>query len=404
MDKTCKFIQSHKNEDVRLLALKYANEKDINIHYALTQISAWQIAQNKLPLWGQTEGIEYPIHLSMEQCSSQSTAEYKFEIVKSLCIQGNMIDLTAGFGVDCCIIGRYFKNVTAVEKNEELCRLLNHNLPLMGCKNINVINSDCETYIKELSEYKSNHFNLIFIDPARRDNHGRKIFKINDCTPDVCELNEIMLRMSDIVMIKLSPMLDLTSIESELKGIYEIHVVSLNNECKEIIVILKSELKDGVSTPNIICSNITKHDVQRFCFTRKLEADASCMFFNLDVSKNDLLFLYEPNTSIMKGGAYKIIALQYNLMKVHKNSHLYLSHNKIENFQGRKFKVIEIIQLKKEGIKKIKAYKQANLATRNFPQSVTELRKKLQLRDGGHIYMFATTMTNNLHYMIVCEK
>ena len=410
MNKTDEFILSHRNEDVRQLALKYINNKDIDIHYALTQISAWQKARIKLPLWAQKDDIIYPEHLPMEQCSSQATAEYKLEIVKSLCKQENMIDLTAGFGVDCSIIGQWFKHITAIDRNEELCKLLLHNLPVMGCDNISVINEDCEQYLTSLNNKEEKpHFNLLFIDPARRDKNGNKTFLINDCSPDVCLLNDIMLEIADIVMIKLSPMLDLTSIESSLKGIYNIHVVSVNNECKEILIVLKSDLKEQSSSPEIVCVNTTKQRTETFKFTKAEEATAVNTFFdyNKDITNdftNNTLYLYEPNASIMKSGAYKTTATKFGLEKIQQNSHLYISTNKVENFPGRQFKIVDIIQLNKEGIKKIKNYKQANLTTRNFPQSVNELRKKLNLRDGGNTYMFATTMNNNLHYMIVGEQ
>lgn len=377
------FIIQHRNDDPRDLALHASRYPDTDIPYVIRQISAWQTAVKKLPLWAETTGIEYPVHLSMEQCSSQLTAEYKASILPP-CID-SVTDLTAGFGVDATTIGRRAKHLTYVERDEELCRIAKNNLPLLGITDFDVVNTDGTAFLEKME-----HQSLIFMDPARRDEHGAKTVMISDCTPNVIELQDTLLEKSDLVMIKLSPMLDITNITKELKCVKEIHVVSLYNECKEIVVLMAK----GASIPVIHCININKGHTDTFIVENEREAECH---YTSEIGT----FLYEPNTSIMKASCFKSIANCCNVAMLHPNSHLYTSNTLVENFPGRTFKVEAIYGLKDKALKSIK---KANITVRNFPASVAELRKRLKISEGGDIYLFVTTLADESKVVIRCSK
>lgn len=224
------FIREHLHDDVNELALRSTKYPGVDMRHAIRQIQGWQIAEKKLPLWANTDGILFPEHISLEQCSSQTTAEYKAEIIGSVVsYKGTMADLTGGYGVDAAIIGRLFNNVSFVEPNGELCRLAQNNLPLLGIKDFTVINSTCESVLDGLEPQ-----DLIFIDPSRRDKNGKKVFAIEDCMPDIYRLQDLLLTKGRWVVVKLSPMLDITSVVTKLRSVQEVHVVSVAGECKEI--------------------------------------------------------------------------------------------------------------------------------------------------------------------------
>lgn len=377
------FILQHRNDDPRDLALRQSRYPDIDIPYAVQQIAAWQMARKKLPLWAETEGIEYPVHLSMEQCSSQLTAEYKASIIQH---GESMTDLTAGFGVDATMLGKMHDHLTYVERNEELCRIADNNLPLLGVKNYDIINGNAEEVLTNLS-----HQSLIFLDPARRDEHGGKTVQISDCTPDVSQLQDMLLEKADLVMIKLSPMLDIANIIKELKGVSEIHVVSVDNECKELLVILSKD----ASSHSVHCVNITKNGCQKFS-TSTEDRESECHY-----SEKAKSYLYEPNVSIMKAGCFRSLAQSYRLAKLHPSSHLYTSDELISDFPGRIFKIDAVHSLKDKALKQIK---KANLTVRNFPSSVADLRKRLKINEGGSDYLFATTLADESKVIIRCSK
>lgn len=389
------FILQHRNDDPRDLALRQSRYPDIDIPYAVQQIAAWQTARKKLPLWAETEGIEYPVHLSMEQCSSQLTAEYKASIIQH---GESMTDLTAGFGVDATMLGRMHDHLTYVERNEELCRIADNNLPLLGVKNFDVINGNAEEVLTNLS-----HQSLIFLDPARRDEHGGKTVQISDCTPDVSKLQNMLLEKADLVMIKLSPMLDIANIIKELKGVSEIHVVSVDNECKELLVKASQSLK-GTSI-RVVCVNLKpKGNNEIFEYNLEEEHSAECHYIQVPTLPLGGLggsYLYEPNVSIMKAGCFRSLAQSYNLEKLHPSSHLYTSDEHIKDFPGRIFKVEAVFSLKDKALKSIK---KANLTVRNFPSSVADLRKRLKINEGGSDYLFATTLADDSKVIIRCTK
>lgn len=387
MQSLSQFIIEHRADDPRDLALRQSRYPDIDIPYAVGQIAAWQTAKKKLPLWAATEGIIYPVHLSMEQCSSQLTAEYKGSIVEA---GSNFTDLTSGFGVDATMIGRKFEHVNYVERNEDLCDIARNNLPLLGIKNLDVHNADAADVLQTLP-----HQSLIFLDPARRDEHGGKTVQISDCTPDVSALQDELLAKADKVMIKLSPMLNIADINKELKCVKEIHIVSVDNECKEVLAVLSSN--EPAYDCRIVCVNLRSNgEKQAFAICQNEERKAECHY-----SSDVKTYIYEPNTSIMKAGCFKSLAEAYGLDKLHPSSHLYTSQQLLSDFPGRIFEVKSVYGLKDKALKGIK---KANLTVRNFPSTVAELRKRLKLHEGGDIYLFATTLADESKVMIETRK
>lgn len=388
------FVREHLHDDVNELALQYSKYPGVDIRRAVVQIRGWQIAEKKLPLWSQTDGILFPEHISLEQCSSQTTAEYKAEVMESVVEnKGRMTDLTGGYGVDAAMIGRQFNYLTFVEPNSELCELAQHNLPLLGIGNLSVVNSTCEAVLDGLEKQ-----DLIYIDPSRRDRNGRKTFAVEDCMPDIYRLQDKLLGKGRWVMVKLSPMLDLSSVATGLRSVHEVHVVSVAGECKDILVLMSDEAT--VSSPRTVCVNIVGKDRrQSFTFTPEDEKAAVCHY----TSRIDR-YLYEPNASIMKAMCFKSVASVFSVDKLHPNSHLYTSDSLIEGFPGRSFEVVGTMPVDKRAFKELRTYGQANLSVRNFPSTVAELRAKTKLKDGGEMYVFFTTMADNSKVCIVCRK
>lgn len=387
------FIKEHLHDDVRELALKASRYPEIDMHCAITQIRGWQIASRKLPLWAETEGIEFPEHLPLEQCSSQKTAEYKCSLIENLAEKESMTDLTGGFGVDFSFLAKRFNNAIYVERNPSLCDLALRNMPRLGVKNAKIVNADLENLIADLP-----HQNLIFLDPARRDENGRKTVCLADCTPDVVKLNDLLLEKSDMTMMKLSPMLDVSSALSQLRGIFEVHIVSLEGECKEILLLLK---KGETSDSPVIHAVNLQNDgsVQTFSFKAEDEQNAVCQYANA-VSG----YLYEPNASLMKACPFKSISERYKVFKLHPNSHLYVSDSLVADFPGRIFTIETVFSFSKQDQKALRELKKANISVRNFPLSVNEIRHRLHLADGGDHYLFATTMGDGKKVIISCRK
>lgn len=388
------FVREHLYDDVNELALQYAKYPGVDVRCAIIQIRGWQIAEKKLPLWSQTDGILFPKHISLEQCSSQTTAEYKAEVIESIVEnKDKMTDLTGGYGVDAAMIGRQFNHLTFVEPSKDLCRLAHHNLPLLDVSNLTVVNSTCEVVLEGLEKQ-----DLIYIDPSRRDKDGRKTFAVEDCTPDIYRLQDQLLGKGRWVIVKLSPMLDLTSVATGLRSVHEVHVVSVAGECKEILVLMSGEVM--VSSPKIVCVNIIGKDKrQSFTYNTEDEKVTICRY----TSRIDR-YLYEPNASIMKAMCFKSVASVFSVDKLHPNSHLYTSDRMIEGFPGRSFEVVSIMPMDKRALKELRTYGQANLSVRNFPSTVAELRAKTKLKDGGDQYIFFTTMADNSKVCIVCRK
>ena len=409
-EKERKYIEIHRNDDVQDLLLRGSKDADIDIRKMAVQISGWQQASRKLPKWASTEGIIYPEHLSMEQCSSEATASYKGMLMSRL-ITSNVsyqmpaspapslrfTDLTGGFGVDATMISLSLKecHTTIVERNEALCEITRHNLPLLGVKSLEVACAECENILDSLPPQDA-----VFIDPARRDNHGRKTVAIEDCTPDICRLQYRLLEKARIVMVKLSPMLDLSQALRKLDGVREVHVVGTDGECKELLLILSSRDNAIEDDIHVCCVNIKGEKEERFEFTYEVERTCTSVYAHAP-----LHYLYEPNACILKAGAYKSAGHRFGLEKLSVNSHLYTSDHLNADFPGRCFEVAETFPFNKAGIKRLHAVlSKTNITVRNFPLTVAELRKRLKLKEGGSDYLFATTLSDSSLVLILCRK
>jgi len=388
------FIKTHRNDDPRQLALQANRYPDIDMRAAVVQISGWQVAKRKLPLWAATEGIVYPEHLSMEQCSSQLTAEYKAQVALKL-TEGSetrtLADLTGGFGVDATMMALKMQaRLTLVERNPQLCSIARNNLPLLGVEKAEIICADSVETLHNLP-----HQSLIFIDPARRDEHGGKTVAISDCTPDISAISGLLTDHADWLIVKLSPMLDLASVGRELSGVAQVHIVSVEGECKEVLVVMR---KGHESKAQTFCVNISK-DGKADIMTADEETT------QIQYASQLGRYLYEPHASIMKACAFRSVATQFGVKKLHPDSHLYTSDNIIGNFPGRKFEVESWSTFSKKELKQfLSGIKKANLTVRNFPATVADLRKRLKISEGGDIYLFTTTAYDESHIIIKCKK
>lgn len=380
------FIITHEADDVHSLALQAKQYPDIDMEMAIRQITGRKIAKEKIPSWYANDNIIYPKHLSMEQCSSEQTALFK----ASLCGGESMADLTGGLGVDCSFLAHGFNNAVYVEQQSELAEIAVHNFKILG-QDIKVVNEDAVSYLSSMPPV-----NLIYVDPARRDSTGRKTVLIEDCTPNILDMESLLEEKSKQVMIKLSPMLDITLAVKSVKSVSDVYIISVNNECKELLFIKKGNTGKTLYH----CVNIQNSNTDTYTFYKEDE-DTISLNYTTKIAK----YLYEPNASILKAGAYKSIAKAYSLDKLHPSSHLYTSEILYEDFPGRKFVVDNICSLNKKDMKEyLSDIKQANITTRNFPLSVQEIRKKTGLKDGGDIYIFATTLADDRKVLLICHK
>lgn len=399
-DETLRFLHLHAKDDVRTLALQAPKYPGVNMPAALTQIAGRQAAAEKIPSWHEVEGVIYPRHLSLEQCSSETTARYKATLIREN-PSGTLTDLTGGFGIDCAFLSERFRQATYVERQEELCGIAAHNFPLLGLNHIHIENKDSVRHLQEMAPV-----DWIFIDPARRDGHGGKTVAIADCEPDVSALEPLLLAKAQHVMVKLSPMLDLSLALQELEHVEEAHIVSVNNECKELLLILGHAVVPPEEVP-IHCINLPAKGYrcqpdrqQAFRFTRGREQATESTYADLPGQ-----YLYEPNASLLKAGAFRSIALAYRVEKLHPNSHLYTSDLPVRDFPGRCFRITGLCTLNKKEMRAVLGdTKKANVTVRNFPASVAELRKRLKLAEGGDTYLFATTLNDERKVIIKCEK
>lgn len=386
---TLRFADAHETEDVRRLALGPKPPAGVDLNAALVQIRGRQGAKEKIPSWAAVKGLLFPPHLPLEQCSSEQTARYKASLLKG----ESLVDLTGGLGVDFAFLSANFEKSVYVEQQEELCRLARNNFPLLGLRNAAVVCGDGTAFLGQME-----HASAIFIDPARRDSGGKKTVSIGDCLPDVKKLSALLAAKAERVMVKLSPMLDVSQALADLPGAKELHVVSVNNECKELLVLLDSRPVTGEAV--IRCIDLKQNAQQTFTFDFKQEAKAVCSY-TCEAGK----YIYEPNSSILKAGAFKTLCQAYRLRKFHPNSHLYTSDTLITGFPGRTFKFEETIPFhKKELQNRLEAGSQANITVRNFPEPVAALRKRLKLKEGGEVYLFATTLENGDRVILRCSK
>lgn len=438
------FIRQHQDDDVRQLAFLGSKYPEVDMPFALDQIRGRKMARVKLPRWASLEGIIYPPHISMEQCSSESTALYKAELAarllglpvsSSFSEEIGFVDLTGGFGVDFSYIAaRLGVKSMYVERQAHLCEAAKENFGRLGLKNAIVKNGDGIevlhsllpkkddaasaddslgiTYDQPLSLLKTKlGLKIIFIDPARRDDAGNKVVSLKDCTPDVTVLQEEMLSKADYVIIKLSPMLDWHRAISELSHVREVHIISVNNECKELLLVLsarnmgdmEASSADGevkhAGNLRIYCVN----DAQSFVCD-ELDMETSPVKI-APSTLEEMQYLYEPNASLMKAGCFGVLSDRYDARMLSKNSHLFVSQAPIEAFPGRSFRIIAVSSFNKKELKRyLSGITKANIATRNFPLSVAELRKRLKLKDGGETYIFATTLSDESHVLVITEK
>ena len=514
---TAEFIQEYREKDTRQLALRSARFPDVDMPYALDQIKGWQTARRKLPTWAACDGIVYPPHLSMEQCSSEPTAQYKLNLAMEWscriessefrvesseegvesserrvesserevessefrvensegevnnfssgqpatlnsqlstlnpqpatlnsqlstlnCHASRMTDLTGGFGVDFSFTSCAFASATYVERNAQLCHMVEHNLPLLGIDNAKVVCADAVDYLSTLDMQT-----MIFLDPARRDQHGAKTVMLADCTPDVVQLLPQLLKKSRFTMLKLSPMLDWHKAVEDLQGtVREVHIVSVGGECKELLLVLSEEIESelkvfcadleagggsgeaGLSggSSSSSCSSLSSEpsfprtpsspSAPSHPSTPSLSASlfvyapgSSCPAPNSKLKTQNSKFLHEPNASIMKAGCFDELAAAYGVSPVSRNSHLFLSAEPVDGFPGRSFSIERVTTLNKRELRQALAgIEKANIATRNFPLSVAELRKRLKLKDGGDVYIFATTTAEDEHLLLISHK
>lgn len=443
------FICQHQDDDVRQLAFLGSKYPEVDMPFALDQIRGRKMARVKLPRWASLEGIIYPPHISMEQCSSESTALYKAELAARLLglpasssgtemkaeNEIEFVDLTGGFGVDFSYIAaRLGVKSMYVERQAHLCEAAKENFGRLGLKNAIVKNGDGIevlhsfhpkkkdaasaddslgiTYDQPRSLLKTNlGLKIIFIDPARRDDAGNKVVSLKDCTPDITVLQEEMLSKADYVIIKLSPMLDWHRAISELSHVREVHIISVNNECKELLLVLsarnmgemEASSADGevkhAGNLRIYCIN----DAQSFVCD-ELDMESSQVKI-APSTLEEMLYLYEPNASLMKAGCFGVLSGRYDARMLSKNSHLFVSREPIAAFPGRSFRIIAVSSFNKKELKRhLSGITKANIATRNFPLSVAELRKRLKLKDGGETYIFATTLSDESHVLMITEK
>ena len=510
---TAEFIQEYREKDTRQLALRSARFPDVDMPYALDQIKGWQTARRKLPTWAACDGIVYPPHLSMEQCSSEPTAQYKLNLAMEWscriessefrvesserevesselrvensegevnnfssgqpatlnsqlstlnsqpatlnsqlstlnpqpatlnsqlstlnCHASSMTDLTGGFGVDFSFTSCAFASATYVERNAQLCHMVEHNLPLLGIDNAKVVCADAVDYLSTLDMQT-----MIFLDPARRDQHGAKTVMLADCTPDVVQLLPQLLKKSRFTMLKLSPMLDWHKAVEDLQGtVREVHIVSVGGECKELLLVLSEEIESELKvfcadleaggsslsggSSGSSCSSLSSEpsfprtpsspsapshpstpSLSAFLFV--YAPGSSCPAPNSKLKTQNSKFLHEPNASIMKAGCFDELAAAYGVSPVSRNSHLFLSAEPVDGFPGRSFSIERVTTLNKRELRQALAgIEKANIATRNFPLSVAELRKRLKLKDGGDVYIFATTTAEDEHLLLISHK
>ncbi len=413
---TRNYIDDHALEDVRQLALQGAKLPAVDIPMALQQIAGWQTARRKLPVWAAKKGIIYPPHLNMEQCSSEQTARYK----QKLAGRGEkFVDLTGGLGVDFYWMSQGFEHRFYVERNPELCAIATENFRLLDhpCE---VCCMDSADFLEQMeateaingqSGLKVLPFSTtVYLDPARRNEHGGRTFGIEDCTPNVRELLPQLLKKAHRIIVKLSPMLDWRKAVSDLEHVSEVHIVSVDNECKELLLVIDKQHEGDLL---LVCANNEQifsmvyeeqtyglRPVNTLFTTHKYP-----IYQTGPVQGDSEAYLFEPNASIMKAGCFAALEQQYPVSQLSANSHLFVSEHDVQDFPGRRFQISSISSMNKQELRQtLSAVRKANIAVRNFPMTVQELRRKLKLQDGGETYLFATTLADGEHRLFFCRK
>lgn len=383
-----RFIEENQDRDVEKIAFK-SFPAGVDSSFVLNQIKGRQILKNKIPSWYRNQEVICPPPLSLEQASSEATARYKAKLIKA----DSLVDLTGGFGIDCAFLAPNFQQVTYVEQQAELCRIATHNFQALGLSAIQIVNADSVSFLQKMPSV-----DVIYMDPARRDKQGRKVSLLEDCSPHILEISGLLLQKSNRLLIKLSPMFDVEAALVALPNTAEVHIVAIDNDCKEVLLLLQKETPLAVK---MYCVNLqpNKNDLF-FVFDRKEEYSA-----HSTIAKKPLRYLYEPNVAVLKSSAFKLISEKYHVDKLQVNSHLYTSENLVYDFPGRSFEVETVFSLNKQEMKSnLQGIEKANIAVRNFPATVAELRKKTKLKEGGDVYLFATTLSEQKKVMIRCKK
>ena len=418
MQKTKEYIKQHRKDDVYRLALAKTPD-GVDLQYALQQIAAYQTIEKKIPSWAECDDLIFPPKLSLEQSSSELTARLKASLIEEF--MGNEpfshIDLTGGMGIDCYFVAQKTTHSHYVEQNAELCRIAQHNFTHLDA-NIAVHNTTAEEFLNKLSTVNSRQSTvdgqqttpnsslltphsslLIYLDPARRGDHGQKLVSIADCQPNVIELLPQMFALTDKVVVKLSPMLDITRAIDELPHIEKLYVISVGNECKELLLLINKEYN---SDTEIYAINIDNKGNKSDILKGTIPSESQINTVHASVIGK---YLYEPYAAHLKSGLYKTMAETYGVEKLHQHSHLYTSAELNNEFPGRRFEVEQVVHFDKKSAKSLfKSLKQANLTTRNFPLTVSELRTQFKIKEGGETYIFATTLHDDSKVMIVCRK
>jgi hypothetical protein len=384
--KVQEFISKNLNSDISKLILKGVPFLEIDTQSVIEQIEAKKRCKTKLKSWFNTENIYYPNKLNIEQTSSETTANYKANLIKGKTI----IDLTGGFGVDCFSFSKTFQSVTHCEINPILSDIVKHNYNHLNTKNITCVANDGIEVLKT----SKNSFDWIYIDPSRRSDIKGKVFLLNDCLPNVPQHLNDLFEKSNNLLIKSSPLLDISSGINELNNVKTIHIVALNNEVKELLWVLK---KDYTGEIDIKTVNLKNETEITFNFNLAEESTTEADY-NIP-----LTHLYEPNSAILKAGAFNILATTLGVDKLHKHSHLYTSKALID-FPGRSFKIVKQLPYNKKAFKKYFKDPKANITARNFPEKAEVIRKKLKLKDGGNIYLFFTTDLYHNKIILICER
>ncbi|MCV2483346.1 class I SAM-dependent methyltransferase [Flavobacterium sp. SH_e] len=380
-----KFIIQNTGADITKLALQKNPFPETDWILILNQIEARTKAKEKLPTWFTAENIIYPNKISVEQTSSEKTATYKASLISGK----TLIDLTGGFGVDDYYFSKKFKSITHCEINEELSAIVAHNFKQLKVENCTFYAGDSIHLLEE-----TNHkFDWIYIDPSRRNDSKGKVFMLKDCLPNVPELLDFYFEKSDSILIKTAPLLDISAGLSELKNVKNIHIIALENEVKELLFEIHKNYSGEITLKT---ANILKEKTEIFEFV--LGNETSFSSYGLP-----LKYLYEPNSAIMKSGGFDEVSIAFQIDKLHKHSHLYTSEDLID-FPGRKFEIQKIIPYNKNDMKNELANKQANITTRNFPETVENIRKKWKIKNGGNLYCFFTTDVKDNKIVLICTK
>ena len=393
-EQTLQYISAHASDDVSYLALHPSKDPQVDMAAALQQIAGRQKAKEKLPEWYATEGILYPKKVSIEQCSSSQTAEYKASLVEGK----SFADFSGGFGVDTVALARKFRNGFYVEPQTELCELFQHNCKVLDINNVNIVNGTMEDNLAAIGPVDT-----IYLDPSRRDVHGRKVVALEDCVPNLLEWKERLLAKCNTLMVKLSPMIDIFQTLRDLPETYAVHVVAVEGECKEVVFLLtRRDAPWHVSTtdPTIIAVDINKTAFFRVETTLENERTTPpCIATELGT------YLYEPNAAVMKAGIFNVLSQQFQVQKLEKNTNLFTSNELREDFPGRIFHIEAVHEFHPRKIaKELSHLANASIAVRNFPLSAEELRKTLKIKNGNTRYLFGCTLWDGKKYVVMCSK